>query len=46
MSKVINKTKTTKVVKNNNGSTTTFTKGKKQNGTSKWFKSGGSGKPK
>lgn len=46
MSKVVNKTKKTKVVKNNNGSTTTFTKIKKQDGTSKWFKSGGSGKSK
>jgi hypothetical protein len=44
MAKTINRTKNSKVVKNKNGSTSTYTKVKKQSGATSWRKSGGSGK--
>lgn len=44
MGKTINKTRSSKVVQNKNGSTSTFTKVKKQSGVTSWRKSGGSGR--
>ena len=41
--KTLVRNSTTKVVRNKNGTTSTFTKIKKQNGKTSWYKSGGSG---